>query len=680
MRAALLVTADDTLRSRLLRELGDHSVFAETEEEEALRMLRATEMDLVVVDVSPPVRQLTDFIVKTRQLSPSAVVVCLHPTDGLSPQDQEALEAADFLLRKPFTARDLCLVLRQAEAKQELLQEVSALRTRTPGSGKAIAEAMNRFPEATSPTLASVLKELAKALSAGFDLPRLLDLFLDTVAEMVKPSRAALLLPDETGRSFTIRAHLGLAPHLVKSARLVSERGLPLWLQTQGRLIHAGEAQARAHDPQSREIVRELAMLQAALAIPLMAHGELVAILVLGQRITGVPYSHRETEVLFNLATHLATAICDIQLHHQLQYQKVYIERILSHMSGGVITIDRHEKVIIMNRRAEEILGLPASEVLNQDLRALPSPLGDLLYDSLTTGRTVHRMELQLALRKLQLGVSTYPIGGDDQSPLGAVMLFQDLSVAKQLAAEKRQAELFQLLTRVVARFADEIRNPLVSINTFLELLEERFEEVEFRQRFAAVVGRDVRRLVEIFEKLSALVSGEEFNFEMIDLGKVVEGCLVGLGTQTGPEETSGDRLLHFSDPASGKRVTVSLYAATGALTVKGDHGQLKKALAYLVWYLMRKSPGEEAKLSVSIDRPKGAEESVQLLVSSRTAELRADELERIFDPLKVVQESLIDVGPCVSQRIIEAHGGHLQARQGRHEVSFLVTVPGAPA
>jgi len=417
-------------------------------------------------------------------------------------------------------------------------------------------------------------------------------------------------------------------------------------------------------------------VLQGVVAVPLIAHGDLVAILTLGQRITGIPYRHRETEILFTLATHLATAIRDIRLHHQLQYQKVYIERILSHMSSGVVTIDRREKVTIMNRRAEEILQLSATEVLNRDLRTLPSPLGDLLYETLTTGRAVHRMETQLALPKLPLGVSAYPITGDEPTPLGAVMVFQDLSASKQLAAEKLRAEQFQLLSRVIAGVADEIKNPLVSINTFMELLEERYEDADFRHRFATVVGRDIKRLVEIFEKLTALVKEGEFNWEVVDVAKVVEECLAGVGAETGPDGDDGARILHLTDEASGKRVTVSVYQEGVGLTVKGDRVQLKKALSYLMWYLIRKTPGEEAKLTLSIGRPDGAQENIQLLVSSRTAVVRADEFQQIFDPLKAVQESLIDVGPYVSQRIIEAQGGRLQARQGRHEVAFLASLP----
>jgi hypothetical protein len=41
-----------------------------------------------------------------------------------------------------------------------------------------------------------------------------------------------------------------------------------------------------------------------------------------------------------------------------------------------------------------------------------------------------------------------------------------------------------------------------------------------------------------------------------------------------------------------------------------------------------------------------------------------------------MVQESLIDVGPAVSQRLIEALGGQLRVRQTRHELAFLVTLP----
>src|SRR5207249_616843 len=202
---------------------------------------------------------------------------------------------------------------------------------------------------------------------------------------------------------------------------------------------------------------------------------------------------------------------------------------ILEHMSSGVITIGRDQRVGTMNRRAAEILDLPAQTVVGEDLRVLPSPLGDMLYDTLRSGRAVTGADLQLALRGLWLEVSTYPIRGDDPLPLGAVLVFEDLTAQKELATQRRQVEQTQLLTRVVARIADEIKNPLVSINTFIELIGERYDDPDFRKHFSSVVRRDVRRLVEVFEKLAALVTEGELNFTTVDVHTVVDDVVAAI-------------------------------------------------------------------------------------------------------------------------------------------------------
>ena len=43
-----------------------------------------------------------------------------------------------------------------------------------------------------------------------------------------------------------------------------------------------------------------------------------------------------------------------------------------------------------------------------------------------------------------------------------------------------------------------------------------------------------------------------------------------------------------------------------------------------------------------------------------------------------MVQENVIDIGPAVSQRIVEALGGRLEVRQGRHDVAFVLRLPAA--
>jgi nitrogen fixation/metabolism regulation signal transduction histidine kinase len=230
-----------------------------------------------------------------------------------------------------------------------------------------------------------------------------------------------------------------------------------------------------------------------------------------------------------------------------------------------------------------------------------------------------------------------------------------------------------------VARIADEIKNPLVSINAFMELLGERYDDVSFRQHFTAVVGRDVRRLVQLFDKLAALVNEGDYKRDILDMRTAIEECLVEMGVAEMPAAPAGARLLTFTDETTQKLVTVNFSYEGTAFLVKGDRAMLKKSVAYLIWYLLRRTPGQEAKIAVAISYP-AAEEYLRITVASRTAEIRPDELQGIFDPIQVVQENLIDVGPCVSQRILEAQGGRLEVKQGRAEVTFLAQLPVARA
>ena len=676
MKTVLLVSASDALRTRLLRGLEHtHSVFTAASDDEALRTLRLTEMELIVKEIAGPSRDLASFIASVRHLCPTSVVVCILTPGADTPDGESEAEAADFVLLEPFTSRQLQSLLKQADDKLNLLQEVVALRTSRsslePGGPESPVDTSPPSPHAAT----QMAKEFAKALAAGFDLPRVLDQFLDGVAELVRPSRAAILLVEPESHLYRVTACRGLAPHVVESLTLAADSGLPLWLATEGRLIQIEQARSRSSEPASRAIARELAALQAVVAIPLSSHGELVGILTLGQRISGGGYGRNETETLFSLGTHLATAIREIRVHHLLQYEKEFNERILARMSSGVITIDPDEKIVAINGRAAEILGLSSREVLNRDLRVLPSPLGDMLFEALAKGRSVTRTEVHLAFRNLPLEVSTYPVRGDRTQPMGAVLVFEDLTAQRQLAQERRSADQLKLLTQVVARIADEIKNPLVSINAFMELIGERYDDATFRNQFSTVVGRDVRRLVQIFDKLAALVNDGDYKRETLDLRQVAEECLAELGAQVLPAASNEARLLSFTDESTQKHVTATLSHEGPSLLVRGDHGMFKKALSYLIWYLLRKTPGPEAKISVSMS-PLTGEGRVRLTVASRSAEVRAEELQAIFDPIQVVQENLIDVGPSVSQRILESQGGRLEAKQARSEVSFTASLP----
>ena len=647
MNTILVVVPDDALRARLISGMRDHSVFVAQSDVEALKTLRLIDIDVIVRGGPGLAEELEAFIARVKEVSPSALTVAVGASG-----DEAA--AADFALPLTFGQRELEGALRHVTDQLRLTREVAALRSSLTPRGVAAPAGPDQPWEGAA--FARVLKEFTRAFAAGFDLPRALEMFLDAIGELVRPTRMALLLPGADAQEYRVATHRGLAPQIVGSVRLSASQGLVRWLAAQGR-------PARLVDVTDPDVVRELKLLQSVLAVPLLTHGELVGILTVGQPVVGSTYGRGQTETLFDLGSHLATAIRDIALHNQLEREQQFSERILAHMSSGVITIGRDQRIGTINRRAEQILQLSAADVVKEDLRALPSPLGDMLFDTLRTGRAAGRHEIQLALRGLWLEVSTYPVRGEDGTPLGAVLVFEDLTAQKELLTQKRQVEQTQLLTRVVARIADEIKNPLVSINTFIELIGERYDDPDFRKHFSSVVRRDVRRLVEVFEKLAGLVTEGELNFTTVDLHTVVDDVVTAI---------------ELVDDVPTRPLQLDVTRETTPQVVKVDPVQLRKALSYLIWYLAHNSPPDQARVSVSVARHAEREgsEGVRILIGSRTASVAPEKLHRVFDPVQMVQESLIDVGPAVSQRLVEAVGGQLTVRQGRHELHFLVTLP----
>ena len=69
------------------------------------------------------------------------------------------------------------------------------------------------------------------------------------------------------------------------------------------------------------------------------------------------------------------------------------------------------------------------------------------------------------------------------------------VSQVKALESEKQRAERLAAFGSLVSGIAHEIKNPLVAIKTFAELLPERFSDIDFPEDFSKVVGTEIDRI-----------------------------------------------------------------------------------------------------------------------------------------------------------------------------------------
>ena len=81
-------------------------------------------------------------------------------------------------------------------------------------------------------------------------------------------------------------------------------------------------------------------------------------------------------------------------------------------------------------------------------------------------------------------------------------------------------------LRRIVNAVAHEVRNPLVSIRTFSQLLPEQYEDSEFRERFSELVDQDVTRIDEAVSRLQSMVDLPTIQSETVDLSHLLDKLL----------------------------------------------------------------------------------------------------------------------------------------------------------
>jgi DNA-binding NtrC family response regulator len=131
---------------------------------------------------------------------------------------------------------------------------------------------------------------------------------------------------------------------------------------------------------------------------------------------------------------------------------------------------------------------------------------------------------------------------------------------------------------RLARSFSHEIRNPLVSIRTFAELLPDHFDDETFRTRFTDLVGKDVAHISDVLTRLSSVAERENPEPEAVDVSALIETLLearrdrITRGRLLVLRELERDAPLAWAD-ANGLQVALEglLDRALDSLPERGD-------------------------------------------------------------------------------------------------------------
>jgi two-component system sensor histidine kinase HydH len=235
-----------------------------------------------------------------------------------------------------------------------------------------------------------------------------------------------------------------------------------------------------------------------------------------------------------------------------------------------------------------------------------------------------------------------------------AFLIFEAVEsmLAKALGQEPGQlavAEKRDLLERLLARLAHEVRNPLSSLDIHVQLLEEDLGTLvphmrgQLSPRLEIIRG-ELHRLESIVDHFLRLAGPSELDLESVDLAKIIHHVCDLLRPEAGARQIQITTRLEPSLPS-----------------IRGDPVRLTQALMNLVINAMQ-AVEREGKIEVNANL---VEAAVLVEVTDSGHGIPSEKLASIFDPYFTTKPEGSGLGLWIAQQIVTAHGGSIQAQNG---------------
>jgi len=221
---------------------------------------------------------------------------------------------------------------------------------------------------------------------------------------------------------------------------------------------------------------------------------------------------------------------------------------ILDHLNSGVITMGSDRRIDTINPRAREILGLGEHELEGEPIKKLGVELAGIMIDRQTSSSEVFSREIHLEVAdrgRVPLSVTCTAMGGGEGPP-SVLMVIDDRSVEKKLEEKVRRSDRLASVGSLAAGMAHEMKNPLVSIKTFTQLLPSKLDDKDFREKFSSITTQEVDRIDRMLEQLLNFSQPMSPRLEPIDLHHVIDEVLAVLEGQF--EKKSAQTVCNYTD------------------------------------------------------------------------------------------------------------------------------------
>ncbi|MFC0471583.1 cell wall metabolism sensor histidine kinase WalK [Halalkalibacter kiskunsagensis] len=334
------------------------------------------------------------------------------------------------------------------------------------------------------------------------------------------------------------------------------------------------------------------------------------------------------------------------------------LKSVLTHMTDGVIATDQNGRIILLNKRAEELLDVSSHAVLGKqlpDVLRLSNTFA--LYDLYEQSESI-LLDFSSKEEEYLLEANFSIIQENDGPINGLITVLHDVTEKEKIDHERRE---------FVANVSHELRTPLTTMKSYLEALEDgAMKDKELGPRFLSVTQNETERMIRLVNdllQLSKIDSHDyQLSFQSVDVTLFLHRIV--------------DR---FEMIAEDKEIQFVRKISKKPMYVKMAPDKMTQVIDNVISNAMKYSP-EGGNITVAL-LEQGHQ--LQISISDQGMGIPRESQSKIFDRFYRVDKARArsvggtGLGLAIAKELIHAHQGEIWARSEYGKgTTIFITLP----
>ncbi|HEV8601505.1 MAG TPA: ATP-binding protein [Patescibacteria group bacterium] len=524
----------------------------------------------------------------------------------------------------------------------------------------------------------SVLNELGERIGYSLNVQKILDVIINSLRRLLPYSAVSyLLLGDEDKVIFHAVLEESVNHVFLEEVKKRMIASLEALIGKKISLKNMDESISGAITDESNKNA-----VKSFFNVPVVISERPVGLLNVASTLEGL-YKEEEMTVLYAVMNQASTAVS--KLESILNQEKGKLNSMVKSMADGVAMVDTHNRLLVINPAAQEMLGIARAQPTILEVLAAFASQTDLrtkIEQSINTDKLITEDQLKIGKKVLRVLIS--PVKDSDNKPLGAVVLFHDIT--KEKAIEQMREDFTSMMVH-------ELRNPLTGIRSIANLLKQDSIKNEHKkyQEFVDLIVSNSASMLDLVNDLLDVAKLEAGKFQInrkeTDLAGVIEAKIHSFEPLAAESKLTLKSKIESSLPQMevddvkiGQVVSNLLsnavkFSEKGEIIVAAFTVAAKQDLAEKVSALGMSWPGMK---SLKFDS-----DQLILAVIDSGVGIEEDQISKLFNKFSQLEQTSglekkgTGLGLVISKGIADAHGGGIgvfsEVRKGS---AFFVNLP----